>query len=181
MREPLRTWHGCNYTKAMSKNIDDLIRESDEALRRIETLEAKRRSASSGKGFIERILRHSAQNSHHLVPIALAGGLVGLSLVRYHEKYVHRETIQELEEKIQDLKVDVETLRDKGTKLSQAVQNSLANNSSSWWKSSSPLELQKALDTYHGKSERDDPLEPVKSLPSPTPSSSPGKKPRPFI
>lgn len=174
---------GWNSQTTMSKNIDDLIRESDEALKRIESLQAKSRSVSSGKGFVERVFRHSAQNSHHLVPIALAGGLVGLSLLRYREKYAHRESMQELEDRIRELEVDVKALRDKGTKLSLAVQDSLADTNTSWWKSSSSLarqELRKALDMYHqGKTDGDFP-HPVKRVDDPHPPSS-GKHSRPFI
>lgn len=173
----------------MSKNVDDLIRESDEALKRIDALQEKSRSVSSRKGFIERVLRHVAQNSHHLVPLALAGGLVGLSLIRYHEKYAHRESIQELEDKIQELEVNAKSLRDKGAKLSQAVHDSLAGTNTYWWKSSSSLsltreKLKEALHMYHGKSKDESP-QPVKSIDNPHPisssSSSSRNSSRPFI
>lgn len=163
----------------MAKNLDELIKESDEALKRIETLEARRGSSSSGKGFLERVLRHSKQHSNHLVPIALAGGLVGLSLVRYHEKYSHKECIQGLEEKIRLLERDVEALRERGSRLSQAVCDGLNSDRPSWWKPSSlaRLELEKALDMYHGRTRESQDTEPCKMNSVPSPETTP----RPFI
>lgn len=166
----------------MTKTIDDLIRESDEALKRIETLEAKKRSISTGKGLMERVLQHSKQHSHHLVPIALAAGLVGLSLVRYHEKHSHKECIQGLEDRIRTLEADVEAQREKGIGLSRAVHACLDDSRHSWWKSSSVIarkELQKALDVYHGAHHQDEAPEPA-----PDERTEPSVKknvPRPFI
>lgn len=185
----------------MTKTIDDLIKESDDALKRIETLQAKKRSSSS-KGLIERFVRHTKQHANHLIPMALAGGLVGLSLVRYHEKHMHKDCVANLENRIRVLNGEMENLRDvaaTGKKLAQEVHNVLRDGTQSWWKSSPSAteRLEKALKMYDGEFQQfqispgiPDSPEPKDvgekgpartALISSSASSSQGKPPRPFI
>lgn len=76
------------------KDVDTLIRESEEALRRLDRLERREvRSAS----WTHRVRAHMSRYSHHFGSMGLAMGLFGLSIVRYREKYYHQVSVSLLD------------------------------------------------------------------------------------
>ncbi len=125
------------------RDVDALLKETDDALRRIEGLKrAKGRSSlvPSARG----------GSSSQLLNVALAAGLVGLSMLRYHDNTTHRSAIGELERK-------VAVVSGRGESLARAVEVALQSGevkggtrwSRSWWGNSGGAdELREALTTF---------------------------------
>ncbi len=91
------------------RDVDALLKETDDALRRIDGLRrAKQEQRSIGaRGF-----------SGQLLNVALAAGLVGLSILRYHENTTNRSAIGELER-------EVAIVSDRAESLASAVEAAL--------------------------------------------------------
>ena len=71
------------------KDVDALIRETDESLRRIEALQRAKQSSPGGGA----VSTHARRFSNQLMNVALAAGLAGLSMLRYHENNSNRRAI----------------------------------------------------------------------------------------
>ena len=133
------------------KSVDVLLKESEAALKRIEDLENKKRIQSS-LSWIQRSKQHISRHSHHLVNLALATGLLGLSLARYQEKYSHRRTVEDLEEQVKCLEEKLDTYRlevESGNAFVTTVRHVLASKGAWGIKSA----LQDALDSHGVKKE----------------------------
>ena len=89
------------------KDVDALIRETDESLRRIEALQRAKQSSPGGGA----VSTHARRFSNQLMNVALAAGLAGLSMLRYHENNSNRRAIAELEGEVK-----------KGAALAAAVE-----------------------------------------------------------
>ena len=133
------------------KSVDVLLKESEAALRRIEELENKKRIQAS-LSWTQRAKQHVSRHSHHLVNLALASGLLGLSLARYHEKYSHRRIVEGLEEQVKCLEEKLDTYRleaESGNAFAATVRDVLASKRT-WGIRSA---LQGALDMHGVKKE----------------------------
>jgi len=126
-------------------DVDALLKDSEEALKRIEAIEQRNNAPWTVK-----IQRHVKRNSHRLVNLGLAAGLVGLSLVRYQEKYAQQDTVADLngriddvEEKLSQANADARA----GSELADAVEDALENTSAWHIKSA----LQQTIERYRDR------------------------------
>lgn len=85
------------------KDVDLLLRENRETLHRIEQLQKAKQAGARGS-----VSLHARRFSNQLMNLALAAGLVGLSMLRYHENHEHRAVIADLQKKGEALAVAVE-------------------------------------------------------------------------
>lgn len=117
-------------------DVDALLKDSEEALKRIEAIEQRKNAPWTLK-----IQRHVKRNSHHLVNLGLAAGLVGLSLVRYHEKYAQQDNIAALQGRINEIEEKLHQANEHaraGNELAAAVEDALQSTSA--WQIKSTLQ-----------------------------------------
>lgn len=128
------------------RDVDALLKETDDALRRIEGL---KRAKESHPSLTQRVGAHTRRFSNQLMNVALAAGLVGLSMLRYHENSTHRSLIGDLER-------EVGVVERRGEALAKAVEASLRcqqvrSGSRWWWRSADGSEeLREALVAFQG-------------------------------
>jgi hypothetical protein len=101
------------------RDVDALLKETDDALRRIDGLKrAKQGRAIGARGA-----------SSQLLNVALAAGLVGLSMLRYHENKANRRAIDELEREVAVVSGRSEAL---ASAVEEAVQRGHDKAGTSW-------------------------------------------------
>jgi hypothetical protein len=124
------------------KDVDRLIQESDEALRRLERIERGRRQPGT---IIERATKHAKRHSNRLMSVALAGGMLGLSLLRYREKQVHREEVEQLQRLYEGAKRRGLALADT---VDEVLKQGGTGENRRWW--GSPEASRGYADSLHG-------------------------------
>ncbi len=122
------------------RDVNALLKEADDALRRIDGLKRAKQGRSIGARGV----------SSQLLNVALAAGLVGLSMLRYHENTTHRSAIGELEREVAVVSGRAEAL---ASAVEAATQSGGVKAGTRWsrlWggSESGPDGLREALETF---------------------------------
>jgi len=132
-----------------SIDVDKLLKESKDALKRIERLE-KGQSSSGALTWMQRVQRHVKSHSHHLLQLTLAMGVMGLSIARMNEKYSHKGQVEELEKQLEEaqgkLKSEIGAAT-AGRKLAASLEGLLGGVG--WDKRVKDTSIRSSLDIYY--------------------------------
>ena len=130
-------------------DIDKLLKESKDALKRLERLE-KGQPSTGSLTWMQRVQRHVKSHSHHLLQLTLAMGIMGLSIARMNEKYAHKEQVEELEKQLEEaqgkLKSEIGAAA-AGRKLAATLEELLGGVS--WSKRVKEATIRSSLDVYY--------------------------------
>lgn len=109
--------------KTMAKNIDILIEEADQTLRRIESIQNQQAKLT----FPDKIAHHFRRHSGVLSTVILTGALLAVSIARLSQKHDFEFAKEKLEEERISLESDNAQLRQR----LQLVEEEL--NRAAWW------------------------------------------------
>eukprot|EP00890_Picochlorum_soloecismus_P002219 jgi/Picsp_1/2999/NSC_01222-R1_hypothetical protein CHLNCDRAFT_138815 [Chlorella variabilis] len=132
-----------------SIDVDKLLEESKDALKRIENLE-KGHSATGSLTWMQRVQRHVRSHSNHLLQLTLAMGIMGLSIARINEKYAYKERVEDLEKQLEDVRGQLKSeigAAAAGRQLAATLEGVLGGVG--WGKRVKETSIQSSLDMYY--------------------------------
>lgn len=132
-----------------SINVDKLLQESKDALKRIERLE-KGQSSTGSLTWMQRVQRHLKSHSHHFLQLTLAMGIMGLSITRMNEKYSHKEKVEALEKQLEEAEGQLKSetgAAAAGRNLAATLEGLLAGGG--WGKRVKEASIRSSLDVYY--------------------------------
>lgn len=143
-----------------SIDVDKLLKESKDALKRLERLE----KGQSSTGWMQRMQRHVKSHSHHLLQLTLAMGIMGLSIARMNEKYSHKEQVDELQKQLEEaqgkLKSEIGAAT-AGRKLAASLEGLLGGVG--WGKRVKDTSIRSSLEVYYKAMNTDPEMDAVDS------------------